>query len=803
MRFVLRVFKILLALIFAGALAGAAVAATVLLRWSRELPDVRVLDQYRLEGTSKVFARDGTVIGVLAPTIGKERRDQRPVKLSEIAPSVVASVIAGEDQSFFNHFGFNPLRFAAGVYQTFVNNNQQGGSTITQQLMKNSLLSDIDQDPKRVVERKIKEIMLAVQSERFFTKEEILTLYLNTTFLGGNLYGIRAAAQAYYNKEPISLTWAEGLYLSALIPSPNGFSRDLCRARQGMRVRLNRLLEDKWISYAEAQQIWKNPWVPRGWANIQYDQKRQLVCKRDARGRLTQPRQVDARVNVVEELRTSLAPYFMFEIRKILNTRYPDKVFSGGGLRVYTTLDPKAQRAAERAVPRARRPRGTEQIATVAIDPYTGEIRAMVGGLDSSGSDEYNRSASTQFKRQPGSSIKPLLYALGIEKGLEQWSTMSNTFLQIPIAGNPARPGCPRNFYCPRNFPGSITKTPVPLREALDHSLNLPTVRILEDVVSRTAFRDRLRLLGFDVPDYLPPSAAIGGIDANPLKMASAYASFVNGGYWIEPSYIRRIETADGRVLFPLEGDEPKRRRVWSPQVAFIALDMIRGVVGDPKSISGQFALKAQITGRNVAGKTGTTNDVVDMWFVGSTPTLTSAVWMGNDDNKSMPYWAYSGDFMPQIWSDVVGNALTGTPRGSWREPKYIAYRDTLGVKMAYSWQREDIQTTAIQAASSPPPEEDALVRRPEVQQLPSDGAARVVIAVNTCISNAASVNPRADEFTEPRCIENQSVRASDLEFYDPKWQPPQPSPAPPQPIAPEPPPFNPDPDPIQPPSNP
>ncbi len=787
----MRVFKILFAVIFALALAGAAVGATVLLRWSRDLPDVRVLDQYRLEGTSKVFARDGTVIGVLAPTIGKERRDQRPIKLSEINPTVVAAIIASEDQDFFKHYGFEPIRFGSALYNTVFKRNQQGASTITQQMIRTTLL-----DNKDSIERKVKEIMLSVQAERFFTKEEILTLYLNTAFWGGNLYGIRAAAQAYFGKDPLDLTTAQGLYLASLLPSPNTRYKQLNATRKFMKLRLERMVEGKWITRKEAALVWAEPIRPLGWTNIQYDSSGLAIFKKDpVTKKILAPILVNARVNVVEELRTSLAPYFMFEIRKILNTRYPDKVFSGGGLRVYTTLDPKAQRAAERALPRARRPRGTEQIATVAIDPYTGEVRAMVGGLDSSGADQYNRAASTQFKRQPGSSVKPLLYALGIEKGLEQWSTMANTFLQIPSAGNPARPGCPRNYYCPRNFPGSITKTPVPLREALDHSLNLPTVRILEDVVTRQAFRDRLRLLGFDVPDYLPPSAAIGSIEATPLKMASAYASFVNGGYWIEPSYIRRIETADGRVLFPLEGDEPKRRRVWSPQVAFIALDMMRGVVSDPKSISGQFALKAQIAGRDVAGKTGTTNDVVDMWFVGSTPTLTSAVWMGNDDNKPMPYWAYSGDFMPQIWSDIVGNALTGTPRGSWREPKYIAYRDTYGVKMAYSWQRENLPTSAVQTTSPPPPEENAPTQRPEVQQLPSDGEARVVIAVNTCTRNAASVNPRADEFTEPRCIENQSVRASDLEFYDPKWQPPEPPPAPPQPIAPEPPP--------QPPSNP
>jgi membrane peptidoglycan carboxypeptidase len=799
---VLRILKVLFALIFAGLLAGTAVAATVLLRWGRELPDVRVLDQYRLEGTSKVYARDGTIIGVLAPTIGKERRDQRPVKLSEINPTVVAAVIASEDQDFFQHYGFDPSRFAVSIFRTIFQNDQQGGSTITQQMIRTTLLSN-----EQSVERKIKEIMLSVQAERFFTKEEILTLYLNTAFWGGNLYGIRAAAQAYFGKDPMDLTTAEGLYLASLLPSPNTRFKQLNATRKFMKIRLERMVEGKWISRREANAVWAEPIRPRGWTNITYDSSGLAVFKKDpVTKKILAPILENPRVSVVEELTTSLAPYFMFEVRKILNARYPDQVFSGGGLRVYTTLDPKAQRAAERAVQRARRPQNTEQVAAAAVDPFTGEIRAMVGGRDQSGRDEYNRAASTQFKRSPGSSIKPLLYTLGIEKGLEQWSPMSNSFLRIPVLGTPARPGCPRNFYCPRNFPGSITTSPLPVREALNHSLNLPTVRILEDVVTRPVFRDRLRLLGFDVPDALPPSAAIGGIDATPLKMASAYASLINGGFWIEPSYIRRIETADGRVLFPVEGDEPKRRRVWSPQVAFIGLDLMRGVVMDPRSISGQFALDAKIPGRDVVGKTGTSNNVVDMWFVGSTPTLTAAVWMGNDNNDPMGERFYSGAFMPPIWADMVGNGLVGTPRGVFREPKYIAYRDTYGVKMAYSWQREDVQASNQPAAAAPvAPEDNAPPRRPEVTALPSDGEARVVIAVNTCTRNAASVNPRADEFTEPRCIENQSVRASDLEFYDPNWQPPQPPPAPPAPppvVAP--PPVSPEPQPLEPPpSNP
>ncbi|NJK45545.1 MAG: hypothetical protein HC933_15870 [Pleurocapsa sp. SU_196_0] len=587
------------------------------------------------------------------------------------------------------------------------------------------------------------------------------------------------------------------------MPSPNTRYKQLNGTRKFMKIRLERMIEGKWISRKESAKVWAEPIRPRGWTNITYDSSGYAVFKKDpVTKKQTAPLLVNARVNIVEELRTSLAPYFMFEIRKILNARYPDKVFSGGGLRVYTTLDPKAQRAAERAVANARRPRGSEQIAAASIDPYTGEIRAMVGGLDQSGNDEFNRAAAAQFKRSPGSSVKPLLYAAGIEKGLEQWSTLSNNYLRAYAAGNPAKPGCPRNYYCPNNFPGSPSNNgQQALRYALDWSLNLPTVRMLNDVVTPVGFRDKLRLLGFDVPENLPLSAAIGGIESTPLKMATAYASFVNGGFWIEPSYIRRIETADGRVLFPLEGDEPKKRRVWSPQVAFIALDMIRGVVNDPKGISGQFALKALIPGRDVAGKTGTTNDVVDMWFVGTTPTLTSAVWMGNDNNKPMPYSAYSGDWMPPIWQDLVSNALVGTAKGVFRAPRYVAYREVNGVKMAYSWQREDIGQA--QAAPPPPlPEEDTPPQRPEVTALPTDGEARVIIAVNACVRNLASVNPRADEFTEPRCIENQSVRASDLEFYDPNWQPPQPPPAPPAVTPPpiEPPPVQPE---LSPPSNP
>ncbi len=772
MRLFLRILKILFAFVFVGLLAGVAVGATFLLRWARELPPVSELDQYRLEGTTKVFARDGSLIGVLAPTIGKERIDRRPVKLNDIDATVVAAIISAEDEIFFTHYGFNPLRFAASLYNTVFKDDQQGGSTITQQMIRTTLLNN---DP--TVERKIKEIMLSVQAERFFTKEEVLTLYLNTAFWGGNLYGIRAAAQAYFGKDPIDLSTAEGLYLSSLLPSPNGFFKSINRARRGMEIRLERMVENKWLTRAEAKKIWLDPVRPRGWKGIQYAYNGAVIVKTDSvTKKVIAPILENPRITIIEEITTAQAPYFMFEVRKFLKEKYGDQAFSGGGLRVYTTLDPKAQRAAENAtrVGVARRPRGNEQVALVAIDPYTGEIRAMVGGNDNSGRDEYNRAGSSIMRRSPGSSVKPLLYTLGIEKGLYPWSVVSNAPLSIYDAGSPAKPGCSRNYYCPRNFPGSPATTSS-LRFSLDFSLNLPTVRILKDFVGTAAFRDRLRMLGFEISDEIGYSSAIGGINVNPMQMATAYSSFVNGGLYIQPTYLLRIETADGRVLYPSQEDVQVRRKVWSPQVAYTGLDMIRGVINDPKEISGQFALPAKITGRDVAGKTGTTNNVVDMWFVGTTPNLVGAVWMGNDDNSAMPQNAYSGDYMPKIWADFMRVALEGVPPSIYRIPDYVGFSVRQGVRMAYPTRRDIPENTP----PLPPQIDPEPYRRPTVDSIPGDGQDRLVIAVNACAKNAASVPPRADEFTPPACVKNQSIRAEDLELYDPNWQPPAPEPEP------------------------
>jgi membrane peptidoglycan carboxypeptidase len=764
---ILRVARLLGALIMIAVVSGAAVLATFLTHWYLSLPDYRQLDQLQLEGTTRVYARDGALIGVLAPTIGGERFDRRPAKLTEISPLLVASVIAAEDRDFFKHYGFEPQAVVRSVLETFVRDNRQGGSTITQQLMRLTILpKDLLNSPKRLIERKIKEIMLSVQVERYFTKEEILTAFLNTTFWGGNLKGIRASAQAYFGKDPLELTLAESIYLTALLPAPNVFFQSYKRAREGMRLRLDRLVEDGWVTPEQGKAAWLEKVQPKGW-QITYD----------GQGNIKDAKLLDPKVNRVEELRTEFATHFMFEIRKILKSRFPDnQIFSGGGLKVFTTLDTKAQQSAETAVTRARVP-WQANIAVVGLDPYTGEVLAMVGGNDLSGKDEFNRVASSQMRRSPGSSVKPLLYATAIEQGINQWDSYMDAPIRLRIPGTDCFGA--RGVWCPKNFdgPSANLNKPVSLRYALDHSLNLPTINLgIDDRVGRERFRDKLRLLGITVPDELPYSSFIGGIDVNPLQMASAYASFVNGGLWIQPRYISRVEDASGRVLYDVGNDATLlKRRVWSPQTAWVALDMIRGVVNDPASISGQFALDARIPGVNVGGKTGTSNGPVDMWFVGTTPRMTAAVWIGRDDNKPM-YGrnVYSGRYNPPVWRDFVRRALEGKPPGDFREPANIGYRTVQGVRMAYNTRPGPINTNL-----SSPIEDivEAPRRRPAVDGPTMSANARVTVALDMCQRNPANVNPLADASTPPRCVQLQSVLVTDLRYYDPNFTLPPPPP--------------------------
>lgn len=738
----MRLVRLLLALVLVALVAAVAAGTTFALKWARELPDYRQLDNLRLQATSRVYARDGRLVGVIVPTVGDKRVDRTPVALSEISPLLIASVVSGEDEAFFRHYGFDPLSLVASVFQTFVKGNQRGGSTLTAQLIRSTILSDED-----TLKRKAKELMLSVQVERYFTKEEILGGYLNAVFWGGNLYGVRAAARGYFGKDPIELTLAQSLYISSLLPGPNQIFRDLRRARAGMRLRVERLVKNGWVDRATAEAAWREPIQPRGW-RITWDGK----------GNAKEARLVDARANVVDELTTEIAPHFMYQVRKILNARFKDQLFEGGGLRVYTTLDPRWQRAAEDAVANARVPRGTNaQVSLAAIDPNTGEVRAIVGGRGELGAGQFDR--AVMLRRSPGSSIKPLLYALGIEQGLNQWDLFDDKPIRMPDRADPD------GYWTPKNFGGALLNRPVQLRYSLDHSLNLPTIRLGEQL-GMPLFRDRLIRLGFDddpriVDAPLRLTSTIGGgVNVSPLQMASAYATFANGGTWIEPQFIRRIEDAEGNVLYQAE---PQRRRVWTPQTAFVALDMLKGVVYDPKPYNGGYADKAKIPGRVIAGKTGTSNNVVDMWFVGLTPQLAAAVWMGREDNQPMPQNAFSGEYNPPVWRDFAAVALQGTPPGRFPTPRGVATRRVDGIDMAY------VERDVAAQPAPGEPESRARPQRPSVTGPALPPEPMVTVALDVCNRPLRL----ADEATPADCVGQRRVRAADLALYDPAYRPP------------------------------
>jgi penicillin-binding protein 1A len=635
------VFLLLLTVILSvGALFGASA-----MKWSSELPSLDGLDALEFTATSLVFARDGSQIGQIVPVMGEDRESTNRilVALDEISPAAIQAIIAYEDTNFFRHFGFNPLSVARAFYEEFLGDADRGGSTITTQVVKNTVLFDLRSD--RSMERKAKELMLAVELERRLTKTEILQHYVNVVFWGGNVYGIRAAAQTYFGKEPSELNLAEGLYLARLIPAPNVRHNDFSGSRASIREVLNRMVRQGVISQAEADRTWRHPLQPRGWS-VRYD----------AQGNVLEAVRTGEEVLVQQSVSSDLSRHVLFEVRRFLLSRFGEAVvFGQGGLRVFTTIDVQAQRAANEAAQRTEVP-GNAQLAIVGLDPATGEILAMVGEKLRPGvaSGEFNR--ATQARRQPGSSFKPIVYATAMELGgMHQATVLVDAPATFQQRGQPD--------WEPRNWDDAFSG-PQTVREHMNQSRNIPAVKALE-AASADAVAARARELGYNIRPYY--SIALGTFEVTPLAHASAFGAFANGGEQVEAHLVTRVEDADGNVLYQAQ---PRRKQVWSPQTAYLMLDMLHGGIVDRNPIP--LAWRVNVPGRWVAGKTGTTNDDRDIWFVGATPGLTALVWIGNDDNTPLPRSMTNADGTREnvtssrqpiyAWNQFVAGALQGRP---------------------------------------------------------------------------------------------------------------------------------------------
>ena len=518
-----------------------------------------------------------------------------PVNLDDLPPYVPAAFVAIEDQRFYHHFGFDPVGMARAAYADLrAGHTVQGASTITQQLARNLFLT-----PQQNFRRKAQELILAVWLETKFSKKQILSLYLNRVYFGEGAYGIEAASQRYFNKPASQLSVGEAALLAGLMKGPTRYSpvSETDRAERRATVVLDKMVETGAITPAQRDAAFANP------------------------------------VRVSATMPNQSAQYFVdyidAQVRQIVGQPQEDLV-------VETTLDLPIQAGAEHAVRTvvdASAKARVQQAALVAVDGQ-GRIRAYVGGVDY-GQSQYDRASLAQ--RQAGSSFKPFVYLTAMEAGHTPQEMVSDAPLTI-------------GTWSPHNYTNKYLG-PMTLETALAQSINTVAARLGSEVgtanVAATAHR-----LGITTPIQTDPSMALGAVEVTPVDMAQAYAAFSNGGYLTKAYGIERIRTASGQVRYDHNLNPAPRTRVIAQPALSEMTEMLRQVIA-----SGTGA-RAAIPRYDIAGKTGTTSDYRDAWFIGFTGGFTTAVWVGRDDNTSMAHGVTGGGPPAQIWRAFMAAAL-------------------------------------------------------------------------------------------------------------------------------------------------
>ncbi|MGH7830594.1 MAG: penicillin-binding protein 1A, partial [Candidatus Binatia bacterium] len=552
------------------------------------------------------------------------------VPLDRIPPHVIEAFLAAEDARFFKHKGVDIF---AIVRATVVNLSKgeirEGGSTITQQLVRGFFLT-----PERTLKRKIREAILAYRVEKNHTKEEILFLYLNQIYFGHGNYGIEAASRDYFGKSVGNLNLAEAALLAGLPRAPSRSSpyRDFFSAMERQRYVLRRMYKEGFISETDYYE------------------------SLDTTIRLTPS----------PSLNWQVAPYFVEHVRRIVGDKYGFDPLLQGGLRIYTSLDMSLQMAAQRAVraglddlrlrikPQgpAKSGRREVQAALVALDPRTGSVRALVGGYDFAQS-QYNR--ALQAKRQPGSAFKPIIYSAALERGFSQLSVVQDGPLSFRMAAG--------KYWRPQNYQNRFFG-PVTMRSALAHSLNSVAVRLV-DRIGVERIIQHAKKLGVESPMEKNLSLALGSSSVSLLEIVRAYGVFANGGRRTQTVFITKVTDRYGKVL---EQNEPVSEQVVSPETAYVLTDMLKNVV---QSGTGRAAGKL---GRPVAGKTGTTSDFRDGWFIGYTPDLVAGVWVGFDDYRPLGEKETGGRTALPIWLAFMTEATRENSSEDFPVPEGIGW---------------------------------------------------------------------------------------------------------------------------------
>ena len=589
----------------------------------RDLPTPETFAQRAIAQSTILYDRGGETI--LYDIHGNEKR--RIVSLEHISPYMIDATIVTEDDQFYSHFGVDP----AGILRSvFVNIREgelaQGGSTITQQLVRNAVLT-LD---KRF-DRKIREAVLAVAIELKFSKEEILSGYLNQISYGSLVYGVEAAAQTYFGKPAAELSLSEAATLAAIPKatsyySPHGDHRDELFARKDFIVR--RMYELGYISAEERDEA------------------------------------VAAIPEIVPIQDAITAPHFVFYVQEELERRFGKERVEQGGLRVTTTLDADLQAIAEQAVAdhvdRNLERYDAENAALVSLDPKTGEVLAMVGSKDYF-SEEIDGNVNVTIRpRQPGSSFKPVVYAAAFEEGYTPDTILFDVETNFGVQG--------AKEYIPQNYNGKF-HGPLTARQALANSLNVPAVKMLYLVGVRDAiaFAEKLGVTTLTDPDRYGLSLVLGGGEVTLFEETAAFGVFAADGVKAGPEVILKVEEADGNVLYEYQ---PEPSRVIHQEVA----RQITDVLSDNAARSIAFGTRTPLvlSGRPAAAKTGTTQFNNDAWTVGYTPSLVAGVWVGNNDNSSMRRGASGSTLAAPIWNQFMTEALADTEPEAFPRPKPV-----------------------------------------------------------------------------------------------------------------------------------
>jgi penicillin-binding protein 1A len=679
-------------LVFGASILGLSLISVILL--SINLPDVRALKNWQPPVATVVYDAKGRPFGDVA----LQRRYY--VKLKDIPPHVRQAFISAEDRNFYRHVGIDPTAIARATIANIRHMSiKQGASTITQQVARNLFLT-----PDKSIKRKVKEALLAIQIERHFSKDQILEMYLNYIYLGQGAYGVEAASRIYFGKSVKELTVDEAAVLAGLPKAPTRYNP--FRNPEGVKDRrdyvLGRMLEDGHISEAEYRSLVQRPLKIKK-ENLYYSMDYFLDFLKDylvekygevilAGGyKVYTTIDVDLQRHAAEVLRRGvmkvakangipILPDDPYELSKRYQEQVvekkPGKVYIAKVLNVEDRVVRVELGGEEWEVERKEvfvekgqymlvrfyrdRKKGLSlelipdlQGALVSLDVGTGAIRSMVGGYSYLRSP-YNR--AVYAKRQPGSAIKPIIYLAALMKGYTQASYIDAT---------------PRSFYdpstgkdwTPDNYEG-VDYGQITLRQALAKSVNTATVNLLAEIGFDTPIEIG-ELLGIELKPYY--SMALGSIEVTPLRLTSAFQTFANLGVRCEPYFIIKIVAPDGSTV---EENSPKCEQVLPPQETRVLVDMLRAVVLEGTGVA------ASSLQRVVAGKTGTTNDYMDAWFVGFSPSIVAGVWVGFDTKKSMGKGMAGARVALPIWVDYMWVAAYMYPYSDFPTPEGVVLLD-------------------------------------------------------------------------------------------------------------------------------